>query len=201
MINKINIGGFKIMENFYAGLKGKVEILEPEKRTFSKNHEDMVEPLSIYFDGKHMAWRYRLNYMSTEENKYRDGLVIDFKNMPDDTRSKDAFTKEVESVVEEPWFQGRLGNIRADIAWMEMNSSYKKEKGTDKLEKYVAERLEENLEDITSRLCMLHRAFLKEARKENEESFESFKFKDVKTGSLKKKNDVSQQLTKGIDRQ
>ena len=186
------------MKDFYAGEKGKVEILEPEKRTFLKNHDDMVEPLSIYFDGKNMSWRYRLNYESTEKLQYQDGLVIDFKNMPDDTKNKDTFTKELEGVVEEPWFQGRLGNIRADIAWLEMNSFYKKEKGMDKLEEHVKGRLEENLRDISSRLSMVHEMFAKEIKKENEVSLESFTFKNPKMDNFTKGNNILKQQAKEV---
>ena len=158
------------MEKFFAGVKGSIEILKPENGSFLKKHDDMVEPLSIYVDGGNMSWRYRLNYAS--EDKYfnfQDGLVVDFKNMPDDTRNKYLFTEKLDKIVREPWFQGRLGNIRADIAWIDMNRSVRKDSDkTDKLEQYVLERLENNLHDITTRLSGVHRAFSKDAVKIND---------------------------------
>ena len=155
-----------MMDKFYAGIKGSVEILKPEKGTFLSNHSDMVEPLSIYVYQKSMSWRYRLNYKGSNEKECQDGLVIDFKNMPDDTKNKDAFTEKLDKITREPWFQGRLGNIRADIAWIEMNSLYKNDKsGPDKLEERVVERLKDNLHDITTRLVGLQRAFSKDALK------------------------------------
>ena len=165
---------------FMAGVKESVEIAKIDNKDFFNKKSQIVEELPIYMDGKSLTWRYRLNYPdSREEGSYLEGITVDFKNMGETTLKKEEFTNTLNIMVCEPWFQGRLQEIRADAVWLEMD----KEHEPSKLRNRVTDRFNEDLHDISGRLVILRREFANERKPVADLSLDSIV--KVKDNSIK----------------